>query len=363
MSIILYPLKFNAVLKEKIWGGHRLEPLVGAPATDKAIGEAWLVHEDSTVAEGPYTGRTLAELVRAHPAELLGTLGSGFVVDGVARFPLLAKFLDANEWLSIQLHPDDAYARSHENAPYGKCEFWYVLHAEPGSRIIHGLKAPLSPDALKAAAQSGAIKDMFDRVALQPGDVVINMPGVIHALGEGLVIYELQQSSDITYRLYDWDRPASAGRELHLDKSADVADVHPIKTHTIAPIVIDAPNVTRSMLTACRYFASERLDVRSATTEHTRGASCHILTAIAGSGVIGTRQHETSLHAGESVVIPAAIGEYVIASDSGLSVIKGWVPDLQTDIFAPLLAQGVGREQLAQLGGELRRSDLATVIG
>lgn len=350
-------LPFAPVLHEKVWGGTRLEALVGVPPTGRAIGEAWLVHETSVVRDGPAAGRTLADLAAHDPTGLLGSLGSGFVVDGVPRFPLLVKFLDASEWLSIQVHPDDAYARSHEGEPYGKCEFWAVLDAQPGAEIIHGLDVALTPEALIEAASSGSIRDLFSRVPLETGDVVINMPGVIHAVGPGLVIYELQQSSDITYRLYDWDRPASDGRALHLRQSADVSDVERIETHTVTPLALGAD---RTMLTACTSFACERLEVRGALARSTHGRSCHILTVVAGSGTVRTGGDELPLERGGSVVVAAHAGDYVVAGD--LTVHCGYVPDLERDVIEPLRAAGATDAAIAGLGGERRMSDLAHVL-
>jgi mannose-6-phosphate isomerase len=358
-----YPLKFTPALKEKVWGGHSLEKLVGAPETSRVIGEAWLIHESLPIANGALKGQILADVVKAHPKDMLGARGAGFVVDGVPRFPLLAKFLDANDWLSIQLHPNDEQARAREGSPYGKCEFWYVLDAAPDAKIIHGLSETCSPEELIDGAKNGTIKDKFDYVTVGAGDVVINTHGMIHALGPGIRIYELQQSSDITYRLYDWDRPASAGRELHLDQSADVADYAPVLQHMISPLEYQASNGTEHrVLCACQYFAATHKRIVDIETSNTHGSTPHLITVLSGKGTVQNDDHIVDIAPGESVLIPATVGEYRLIAEGELRVIVGYIPNLRHDIVEPMHAIGYSGEQIAQLGGDLSRSDLKRVI-
>lgn len=354
-----YPLCFRPELKEKVWGGRSLERMVGAAPTERSIGEAWLIHESMPVQNGPLRGRTLADLVNEFPAEILGARGAGFVVNGVPRFPLLAKFLDAEEWLSVQLHPNDEQARAREGSPYGKCEFWLVLAAEPGARVIHGLTRRVSADELVRAATTGAIRDMFDSVEVAAGDVLINTHGMIHALGPGLRVYELQQSSDVTYRLYDWDRPASDGRALHLEQSAAVADYEPVLAHTITPIEFSTAAGTETrLLCACRYFAAWLKRVVDVDTSNTRGVSPHLITVLEGSGAVAAGDERIPLHAGDSVLIPAGLGEYALSTDHILRVVTGFVPSLENDVVRPLRAIGCTPAQIEQLGGDGARSDL-----
>ena len=358
-----YPLRFRPELKEKVWGGHTLETLVGAPPTDRRIGEAWLIHESMPVQNGPLQGRILADLVRDFPRQMLGARGSSFVVDGVARFPLLAKILDAEDWLSVQLHPNDEQARTREGVPYGKCEFWLVLDAAPGARVIHGLTQRVSPNELIRAAHSGAVRSMFDSVEVAAGDVLINTHGMIHALGPGLRIYELQQSSDITYRLYDWDRPASDGRALHLEQSAAVADYEPVLAHTIAPIEYSNSAGTETrMLCACRFFAATLKRITDIDTSNTRGVSPHLLTVLGGTGDIICGDTHIPLRTGDSILVPAGVGEYSLIASQELRVVTGFVPSLENDVVRPLRAIGCSPAQIAQLGGDGARSDLANLV-
>ena len=362
----LYPLKFKPALKEKVWGGHKLEPILHLPQTPQKIGEAWLMWEGLCAADGPLQGRSLSEITQTYGAALLGTQSAD-----AKAFPLLIKFLDPQEFLSVQNHPDDAYAQQHEGVPYGKNEAWLVLQAEPGTQLIHGLKREVSRDELRNAMHNNTLMSLCEYVPAQAGDVFINTPGVIHALGTGIVIYEVQQSSDVTYRLYDWDRKPAPGepvRELHIDKGADVADLRPIQQHTLKPVVLHEAGVTRTLLVACPSYASEKLDIHAQTTQHTAGRSFHILTALQGQGMVRVGQDgqdgqidgaHVELSSGESVLVPACIGEYDIDPLSPLlTIIKSYVPHLHEDIVGPLRKLGISPQTIAQLGGDALRSDI-----
>jgi len=208
-------------LQPRVWGGRRLAERFGLE-TEEPIGEAWMVFDENRVASGPYAGRVLAEV--------LPELGEAFLGRAVVerygyRLPLMVKFLDTADWLSVQVHPDDAYVRAHEakSGWLGKAEAWVVLEAEPGAQVIYGVKRPVTREALRAAARDGSILELLNFVPVQKGDVIYVPPGTIHALGPGLLVYEVSQRSDLTYRLYDYGR----GRELHLDRALDVARLEP----------------------------------------------------------------------------------------------------------------------------------------
>jgi mannose-6-phosphate isomerase len=357
-----YPLQLKPELKDKVWGGHSLEAMLGMERSERKVGEAWLVYEDLRVANGEWAGRTLADLTKSYPDLLLGAQHQAAIINGVPRFPLLAKFLDPSDWLSVQVHPDDAYARAKENMPYGKCEAWYVVRAGDSARIIHGLSKRITRQQLIDAAKSGEIKGMMDYIELKAGEAVINMPGIIHALGPGLVIYEIQQSSDITYRLYDWDRPASAGRELHLAQSGDVSDYEPIDQHRIRPLTLHADGATRTIFAACQYFAAEKVEVRSHYAADTLGASPHLLTVLEGAGAVQANGVTAALTPEQSVMVPAQAGTYSIEPDGPLTLICSTVPDLRRDVIVPLQSAGYTNAEIAQLGGHLRRSDLQKML-
>ncbi|WP_415831112.1 type I phosphomannose isomerase catalytic subunit, partial [Deinococcus frigens] len=210
------PLPLESRLVERVWGGTRLLP---AGSDDgRKIGEAWVVGEDNHVSDGPQAGQTLAELAKQFPKELLGSRATS------GRFPLLIKLLDCAEWLSVQVHPDDAQARALEGEGFlGKTEAWQVLDADTGAQIIAGIRDGTPQDTLSTAIVAGKVMDHVAYTPVHAGDTFMIPAGTVHALGPGVFLYEVQQTSDLTYRIYDWDRPAAAGRALHLEKSGQVA--------------------------------------------------------------------------------------------------------------------------------------------
>lgn len=369
-DIDLYPLKFLAVAKEKVWGGHKLAQLFPQEVpTGRLVGEVWAVWDQLPVDNGPLRGETLAELVGAHPQLFLGKRSFALTQDKAdgqpPQFPLLVKLLDAQDTLSVQVHPGDAYAQAHEGEPFGKAEAWYILDAEPGARLIHGVQMPLTRAEAEQAIRRGTLRDKMEYVAVTAEDVFMNPPGTIHALLEGLLLYEIQQSSDQTYRLYDWDRH-DPNRPLHIEKSLDVADLEPLDQHKVKPVVREEPGCTRSLLLACQQFAAERLQVRTQVLERPAGECFHILTILEGSGSVGygpSLAHRVDLARGDSVLVPAGILEYQLqASGTPLVAIKAWVPDLLQEIVLPLRRSGFADETIIQLGGDPRASDLGAWV-
>jgi len=211
---MLQPFMLEPSYRDYVWGGNRLRPNVEKTA------EAWIVYEGNKVANGVYAGKTLAE-VTAKEGETL--LGSKVFAQTGSRFPLLIKLLDCADWLSLQVHPNDDQAEQLEGSGhFGKTEAWYVVEADDGAQLLGGLIEGVSPADIKTGLQKGQILSLTQRHDVQTGDSIFIPAGMIHALGPGLLIYEVQQTSDITYRVYDWDRPMTAGRKLHIDQAAVV---------------------------------------------------------------------------------------------------------------------------------------------
>jgi mannose-6-phosphate isomerase len=357
-----YPLMLVPVALEKVWGGEslaRLFPLIAPPRS--RIGEIWVVWDGLAVQNGALAGRTLKDLFDGAPDDILGVAKDG---RQPAAFPLLIKFLDANENLSVQVHPDDEFARAREGQPYGKCEMWYVLESADGASVLHGLKRDLTEGELRGALAGRAIVDVVEQVGVQPGDVLINTPGVVHALGGGVVIFELQQSCDLTYRLYDWDRGTAGGvqRELHLDQGAEVADCRVLGQHKIQPVVVDEAPGRRAHLAACRYFAAELIEASEGSALILDGGRLHTLTILDGRGRVRATEPESDwldLARGQTCLLPAALGASEFrAVDGECRLIRSFIPDLSTDVVEPLRARGISDDAIAQLGGDLDRSDL-----
>ena len=356
----LYPLRFSVLPKEKVWGGSRVAEFLGQGIwADRQIGEVWIVWDQLRVASGVFAGKTLASLVRQDP---LSILGSRLATGQDPVFPLLVKILDTREMLSVQVHPDDGYAQAHEGQPFGKAEVWYVLDAEPQSRLIHGVKRSLTRAEAKQAIETGKLQEVLDYVQVAPGDVILNAAGTIHALGGGILLYELQQSADLTYRLYDWDR-RDPSRPLHLRESLDVARLEPFAAHKIEPIEVLEEGVTRAYLCACKHFAAELLTVRSCARERPAGVCFHALTVLRGGGLLrygSDSRRPVVLGPGGSWLIPAALDEYELQATGiePLVLIKAYVPDLLDDILIPLRQKGFSEEAIIQLGGDAQSSDL-----
>ena len=220
------PLKFHPILKQTLWGGERIIPYKELASELSRVGESWelsgMPGSESVVAEGPWTGRTLPELIGRFGAELLGK--ANYARFG-QEFPLLVKFIDAREDLSIQVHPDDELARK-RHGKSGKCEMWYVLEAEPGASLLTGFSRPIAPAEYERRVADNTLTDVLNRQAIASGDVFYLPAGRVHSIGKGSFIVEIQQSSDITYRIYDFDRRDAAGnsRELHTELAREAID-------------------------------------------------------------------------------------------------------------------------------------------
>lgn len=285
--------------RDYVWGGQRLRP-------GTLTAEAWVVHEGDFIASGPLAGQTLAEVAAQHGAALLGQT----VVDRRGlRFPLLIKLLDCAQWLSLQVHPNDQQAIQLEGpGQNGKTEAWYILDSAPDAKIIAGLKPGTTADGLARAIREGTILDVSQYVPVQTGDTVFMRAGTIHALGPGLLVYEVQQTSDITYRVFDWNRPQTASRVLHIDKSLAVADPAASSQALSCPTLQDGE---RRRLCQSEYFTLEVLSAQKQTIElNTESQSFHTLTVIEGSVCFSSGDENISLGKFESLIVPASTGAY-----------------------------------------------------
>jgi len=305
--------------RERVWGGHRLQP-----NNDKPIGEAWIVYEDNRVASGRFAGKTLLEVAADLKADLLGPAN---VERTGLRFPLLIKLLDSVDWLSVQVHPNDEQAKKLEGPDqFGKTEAWYILETEPGARIMAGIKPNTPPDALAQSIRDGSILDHVEYHNVTPGDTLYIPAGTIHALGPGLLLYEVQQTSDITYRVWDWNRPASAGRTLHIEQSVAVSD--PLLRGQVQPLPALTPGQPQTLLNT-HYFSLDVLPLNAnSRTLNTQGKSFAALTVIDGQAVVESGGEHLTLKKFESVIVPASAGAYsVTASGAARLLISGVDPN------------------------------------
>lgn len=344
-----YPYLLEGVAKEKVWGGRNLETRVGKTLPpDKLIGETWEAWDGCRILNGPHRGRTLGELLAQFPDEILGE-----AAQGSPRFPLLLKFLDAQDDLSIQVHPDDKQAQEMEHYPYGKTEAWYILHAAPDGYIIHGFNAEVERATILQKLSEKRMDELLTKVTLQTGDVIFVPAGTVHAIGKGVVLAEIQENSDITYRFYDWGRDAKGtGRELHIEQSLAVANLKKQAEHKIETRILRGENYEREFLVVCRYFSFERLTLRAATPGLKLSHRFHILSIIEGEAEISFADRHERAGQGQTVIIPAIADEYAVTPMRKPCVIlRAYVPDIRQDVIEPLRAAGLTNAQIVNLGG------------
>lgn len=324
----LGPVLTTPRLVEPIWGGTRLAPWLDLPHPyPERLGESWQVFEGNLVNSEPYAGRSLADLVALYEGDLVG---SRTLQRYGADFPLLAKFIDANDRLSIQVHPDDAYAHTYEahTGFHGKTEAWYIIDAAPGATVTYGLKKPCTRQEFAAAVADGSVEDLMAHVPVTPGDVIFVPAGTIHAINAGILLFEIQQKSDLTYRVYDYGRrDAHTGqpRTLHLEQALQVSQFAPAPDALVPPLSL-AP--TRDLLIACPSFALERWNLAQPVTASTDQGSFAILTVLDGCVQLVTDTHPLTLARGRSVVLPATLGTYQLVPQGKAVVLNAYVPDL-----------------------------------
>ena len=307
--------KLQPEYRDYVWGGQALRP-------GQLTAEAWIVFEGDRIASGPQTGLTLAEASAQDPA---GLLGRAPVARTGARFPLLIKLLDCVQWLSIQVHPNDEQAVLLEGpGQFGKTEAWHFLKTEPDAEILAGLRPGAPPEELAQAIHGGAaLLDTAQHLKVHGGDTVYIPAGMLHALGPGTLLYEVQQTSNITYRVYDWDRPASAGRPLHIAQSLAVTNPA-LSGQVIPPPALDEGG--RSRLIHCPYFTLERLDAaRQPIGLDPAGESFHILTVTQGQARVEGAGWTIDLDPLQTALVPAGAGAYRLTAENPARVLLAYV--------------------------------------
>lgn len=305
----LYP-----TLKETIWGGRTLIDEYGFETDGENAAEAWLLscHKDgpSFVLNGKYEGKTLAQVLEAEGKGILGANNSD-----IRDFPVLIKIIDARDKLSVQVHPDDAYALENENEN-GKTEAWYVLKCDEGASLIYGMKNEMSREEFAAAIENGTLLDDVNTVNVKPGDVVFIPSGMLHAIGEGILLAEVQQSSNSTYRVFDYMRRDKNGnlRELHIKKAVDVVDLSVTQVDFSAEgETKDLGDAKKTYLTGCRYFGMTSLEINGEYEDNAGEESFVSLLVLDGEGKIYSDSDEIALKKGSSIFIPAGYGKYTVS--------------------------------------------------
>lgn len=361
----LPPFVFSPIAKEKIWGGRTLERRFKKklpPAVP--IGESWEISgygaEQSQVSQGSSAGSRVEDLLKKYGHRLSGKAVPTDI------FPLLIKFIDANDKLSIQVHPTDKQAVAHGWDLQGKTECWYVADAAPGASIIVGFKPGATMSAVAAAVQANTLENLLNQIPVSRGDMLFVPAGTVHAILDNTLIYEIQETSDITFRLYDWGRLDNQGkpRELHVEQSLEVLDYSSHACHKIDPLTVETTGgFVRSIRAACRYFAVEEyLFGGAARSELVQRDSFQVLSVMDGRGSLVTPTGSLELTMGQTVLVPADRGPAFLHGQEGCRALVSWVPGLLPDVVGPLRNAGHTNESILRLGGYRPFNDLVPLI-
>lgn len=325
-NIELYPLKFIPILKPTIWGGHKLGTILNKPlGNSDAYGESWEISgvegDISVVKEGALQGKTLTAIINKYKG---GLIGNKVYQHFGEKFPLLIKFIDANQDLSIQVHPDDVLAKKRHNS-YGKTEMWYVIDAEKDATLISGFNKETNKEEYLKSFNSGKLTELLNKEQATNDDVFFLPAGRVHTIGKGLMIAEVQQTSDITYRIYDFDRVDKDGnkRELHVEEALDAIDFNYYDDYKTA---YDQTQKQVELATS-NYFICNRILSQSATTKNYSSIdSFIILMVLEGGGALQTNDGAYQYNKGDTYLIPASINEVIINPESSSKILEIYLP-------------------------------------
>ncbi len=311
-------LKLNPVFKDYIWGGTRLKKDFGFESNLDKLAEGWMLscHKDgkNTISGGKFDEKTLEEIIEQFgKEEVVGTKSLNF-----PYFPVLIKLIDAKDNLSIQVHPDNDYAKRVENE-FGKTEIWYVLDAEPDATLVYGFKEKISSEEFRKAIENETLTDVLNVVNVKKGDLFFIEAGTVHAIGKGTLIAEIQQNSNSTYRVYDYGRVGKDGkpRELHIDKAVDVSKTEPAK-YEIKPFgeKVETNGNTSQLLTKCDLFTVYHYDIKNKITLNTNEESFNHILIVEGKGTINGIEFKK----GDSYFVPANFGDYELCGNAEVIV-------------------------------------------
>ena len=345
----LCPSRLEPVFNTRPWGALSLAPLfpqmTGLP---EPVGEAWMTGNDSRFADGPFAGQTLGHAWSAMPPEWTGTR-----VQRDAIFPLLVKFIFSEEKLSVQVHPDDAYAARHEQAAggHGKTEMWYALRARPGAEVLVGLKPEVTRQAFERAIAEGTAENCLARVPLTDGDAVFVPSGTAHTIGPGLILCEIQQHSDLTYRVYDYNRRDAQGRSrhLHIEKALEVMRFGAQKGGKIEPLRMNRGSTNETYFVSCPYFATERWEFSERLDASTTPEHFDLLVLLQGGGTISWGRERAAYAPAQVWMLPAALGGYALEPDTSTSLLRTYVPSDPAELARRLATRGIPEAQSSRL--------------
>lgn len=300
----MYPLKLDSVLKDIIWGGTRLSEQFNKGNIGQKIAEAWVLScrndGENVILNGEFSGKPLSDI---YPDK--------------DNFPLLIKLIDASDKLSVQVHPDDTFARQ-EGLAAGKTEMWYVIDAKPGAKLVYGIKdeQKIADDDIRTAAQNGTLENYLNYVEVKKGDVFFIPAGLVHAIGEGILIAEVQQNSNTTYRMYDYNRCGADGkpRELHIDKAIKVMNRKASQLINAETRIVSKENEKYTRICSCSYFNVYILDLKDASHEFKETKNINYILCLDGEGKITHNGYDYTFKKGDSYLLPEEIKSFSVSS-------------------------------------------------
>lgn len=332
-TITLYPLTFTPALRDYIWGGRNLEKLYGRPLPPGPTAESWEVSGHPTaptsVDAGPLRGQPLPAVLATLGVDLVGARASWALERD--KFPLLIKLLDAEKRLSVQVHPTDDYALARENGELGKTEMWYVLHARPEAQLILGLRPGVTPGAFRQAIAEKKLETCLHHLPVKAGDAIFVPAGTVHALLEGIVVAEIQQNSDMTYRVYDWGRTGKDGkpRPLHVDKALEVINFQQIEPGPYQPLLVAAEGgVTCYEISRSEYFVVEKVTLSPGAVYagRTDGETLEVWGTVEGKSELTWAGDPISLPKIRFCLVPARLGDFRLRAAESTTMLRVYLP-------------------------------------
>ena len=338
------PSRLAPIFVPRMWGSRSLAPLFdNAPAAKDPIGEVWLTGDQCTFASGQLTGRALGEAWTGLSADWIGRRA-----EARPRIPILVKFIFPAEKLSVQVHPGDEYAREHEAAAggVGKTEMWYAVAAQPSSELLLGLQPGVTPEMFRQALANADVERCLSRLPVQAGDAFFVPAGSAHTIGPGMLLCEVQQHSDITYRVFDYERRQADGsfRPLHIDQAMDVLEFGTQRCGKTRGVQIQRGPLQKTYLAACPYFATEIWEFSGTVDAATSPDRFELLVSLGGQGRIHWGSESMPYAPGEAWLLPAALGGYQLIAQSSAKVLRTYVPDLR-QLSRELAESGLSESQ------------------
>ncbi|MBQ8175409.1 MAG: class I mannose-6-phosphate isomerase [Oscillospiraceae bacterium] len=310
----MYPIKLTPAFKDYLWGGTRLRDDFGKDCDFDKVAESWELscHKDgaSVVANGEHAGKTLAQYIETEGKAVLGKNCERF-----EQFPILIKLIDAKDNLSVQVHPNNEYAQRVEGE-YGKTEMWYIVDCDEGAELLYGFKKEVTKDEFASRIKDNTLLEITQSVPVKKGDVFFIEAGTLHAIGKGILIAEIQQNSNTTYRIYDYGRVGADGkpRELHIDKAVEVTDLCPAKPYPVTE-AFEENGAVKRLLSKCEYFTVYSVDVAEKGCFNADETSFHNVLILEGNAELSCGDTTLSLKKGDSVFVPANCGEYTLTGN------------------------------------------------